>query len=177
MAKRGKHDGVLGLFYNESRAEQFYYTKPIMASESNFIQKKGKGIQFSNFEDLKPYKTGTLRGTSTSQTLIKKGLNVEEVSEYMLNVKKLHALHAGRIDLMSMGKQSFYYLLNSNKEFEQLKDQFEVIEPPHTSNHLFCSIGKHRTDGQEIVEKFNKALSEMKTDGTYDEILKRFGQK
>jgi len=42
---------------------------------------------------------------------------------------------------------------------------------------LYCPISKKKADVKEIVEKFNAALKEMKTDGTYNEILNRFGQK
>ena len=49
-------------------------------------------------------------------------------------------------------------------------------EPPYKSSNLYCPISKKRMDGKIIIKKFNEALKDMKADGSYDAILKRFGQ-
>ncbi|SLM32071.1 putative ABC-type transporter periplasmic subunit family 3 [Desulfamplus magnetovallimortis] len=174
MAKKGKYDGLLGAYHSEERAQEFYFTDPVSQNEEVFFQKKGKGIAYSNIEDLKQYKIGGLRGAAPLIELNEKGFNVEETNDDLMSMKKLNA---GRIDLLVIGKQQLYYNIANVEDLKGFKDEFEAIEPPFKSFDLFCPITRKKADGEEIVKKFNAALQEMKADGTYDDILKRFGQK
>lgn len=174
MSKKGKYDGLLGAYYNEDRANAFYFTDPVSQNEEVFVQKKGKGISYSQLEDLKKYKIGGLRGAAPLVELKEKGFDVEETNDELMSMKKLDA---ARLDLLVIGKQQFYYHIGNTDDLKQFKGSFELIEPPFKSFDLFCPITKKRAGGDEIVKKFNQALQEMKADGTYDEILKRFGQR
>ncbi|MBF0572938.1 MAG: transporter substrate-binding domain-containing protein [Desulfamplus sp.] len=174
MATKGHYDGLLGAYYNEERAGTFYFPDPVSKNDENFVQKKGAGISYTKLEDLKQYKIGGLRGSAPVVELLEKGFKVEETRIDELSIKKLNA---GRIDLIIIGKQQLNYLLSNVEDLKTLQGAFEIIEPPFQSLDLFCPITKKRADGQEIVKNFNKALQEMKADGTYDKILKRFGQK
>ena len=174
MTKKGKYDGLLGAYYNDKRAESFYFTDPVSNNEESFIQKKGKGIAYTTLDDLKPYKIGGLRGSAPMAELLEQGFKAEETNDEIMSIKKLNA---DRLDLVIIGKQQFYYALSHDETLASLKEAFEVIEPPFKSYGLFCPITKKKAEGNEIVKKFNQALKEMKSDGTYDKILARFGQK
>ena len=173
MARTGKYDGLLGAYYSEDRNSTFDYTDSIAQNEEVFIANKGSGIKYANIEDLKQYKIGGLRGGAPATELQEKGFNIDLVADDTLSIKKLNAK---RIDLIIMGKQQLFYMLQNNKDLQQFQGTFDILEPPFKLYDLYCPITKARTDGAEIVEKFNKALQEMKADVTYDAIMKRFGQ-
>lgn len=174
LAKRGKYDGILGAYYNKDRTESFYFTDPVSQNEEVFIQKKGRGITYSNLDELKKYKVGSLLGSAQGKELGEMGFSVEDAPDEIMNLKKLNA---GRVDLFVLGKQQLYFKLKNVETLKPLQDAFEVLDPPFKSFDLYCPITKKRADGEEIVKKFNAALNEMKSDGTYNKILERFGQK
>ena len=174
MAKKGKYDGILGAYHNKDRETYFIFPDPVAHNEEVFLQKKGKGISFQSFDDLKPYTIGGLNGGAPIKELTEKGFKTEGVSKDIQTVKKLHA---GRIDLMIWGKQNFYFALRNMADYKPYQNAFEILEPPFKSYGLYCPISKTRADAREIVDKFNAALKAMKSDGTYDDILIRFGQK
>lgn len=174
MASRGKYDGILGAYYSDERTRSFYYTDALVRNEEVFVQNKGKGIAYSELNDLKAYKIGGLRGSAQIKELQEKGFKVEETTDDLMSLKKLNA---GRIDLMIVGKSFLYYSLQNQEDMKKYKGTFEILDPPYKSYELFCPITKKRADGENVVKKFNNALQEMKDDGTYDMILERFGQK
>ncbi|MGM0609050.1 MAG: substrate-binding periplasmic protein [Candidatus Muiribacteriota bacterium] len=173
MAREGKYDGNLGAYFSNDRADTFYFTDPIAQNEEAFIQNKGRGIKFKNLEYLKQFKIGALRGGAQTAELREKGFDFEVVSDDILNIKKLHAQ---RVDLILMGKQQFLYLLETNKQLKNYKNSFDILEPPYKTFNLYCTITKKRSNGEKIVKKVNSSLESMKEDGTYNKILKRFGQ-
>ncbi|MCG8687850.1 MAG: transporter substrate-binding domain-containing protein [Desulfobacterales bacterium] len=174
MAKTGKYDGILGAYHNTDRETYFVFPDAAAHNEEVFFQKKGSGISYKTLDDLKPYKIGGLDASAPMKELKEKGFKTEGLTKELSSIKKLHA---GRIDLMIMGKQNLNFALKNMADYKPFQDAFEVLEPPFKSYGLYCPISKKRPDANEIVEKFNAALKEMKADGTYDEILTRFGQK
>ena len=173
QSKKGTYDGILGAYYNEDRAKSFYYSDPVYQSDEVFVQLKGKGISYKTLQDLKPYKIGGVLGGAPSKELQSLGLNLEET---VTTIQSLRKLNAKRVDLVVVGRAEFHYRLNTVEDLVKVKNKFDVIEPPFKSYQLYCPITKVRADGQEVVNKFNQAISEMKADGSFEAILSRFGQ-
>jgi len=172
-SKEGNFDGLLGAYYSDERENHYYFTDPIASNDEVFITRKGHDITYNNLDDLKNIRIGGLRGGAQSTELIKQGFRIELASDDILNIKKLNFK---RFDLIIIGKQSFYYLLSSLEELKPFSGNFDVLEPPYKTYDLFVTITKKRINGKDIVNKFNKALQDMKSDGSYVEIIKRFGQ-
>ena len=174
LSKKGKFDGILGAYYSEERAAHFVFPAPVSQNQESFIAKKGAGITFAAVEDLKSYKIGGLLGSAPIAELKKAGLRIEATADELSSLKKLNA---GRIDLAVMGRQNLNYAMANQDGFKELNGAFDILEPPFKAYDLFCPITRKRDDARAIADKFNTALEEMKADGTYDEILTRFGQK
>ncbi len=174
LARRGKYDGLLGAYYNEDREKDFYYPDPVAKSQEVFVQRKGSKISYTHFSELKKYKIGSLLGGASGAALREQGFNVEDTADEIMSLKKLKA---GRIDLHVMGMQQFYYLTDTDAFLKKIRNEFEVVSPPYKEYDVYGPISKKTVDGENIVKKFNKALQEIKSDGTFDKIMIRFGQK
>lgn len=172
-AKEGGFDGVLGAYHNEERAKLFDFTDPITTNEEVFFAKKGSGITYKNVEDLKKYKFGALKGGAQGKELRDKGLTVVDTDS---DLENFQMLNQGGIGIYLFGKQNFNYQVANSPEWKSLKNSVEMIEPPFKTYEMYCALTKVMPDSEKIVEQFNKALQEMKADGTYEEILKRFDQ-
>jgi polar amino acid transport system substrate-binding protein len=49
-----------------------------------------------------------------------------------------------------------------------------ILRPPLQSNDLYLMASRSVPDGQQIIDDFNTALSEMRADGTFDAILRKY---
>ena len=173
MAEGGQYDGLLGAYHNDQRAEKFHFTDSIFQNDTVFIQKKGRGITYTKIEDLKRYIIGTHRGTGAETELLQKGMNIDSVTDNIMNLKKLYS---NRIDLLIMSKPAFYYKIYNIEELKQYKGGFDIIDPPYKRYEIYNAISKNTDGGEKIVSRFNNALRSMKEDGSYDKILDRFKQ-
>lgn len=173
-ARKGKYDGLLGAYYNEDRANTFHYSDVVYTNDEVFIQNAGRGISFSNVDELKRYKVGGMRGAAQMGELRSMGFDIEETTDEFQSLQKLAA---DRVDLVIMGQQQLHYQLANNAKLKDMENSFEILSPPFKSYDLYCAITKKRPDGDEITRKFNAALKDMRADGTFRSILERFGQK
>ena len=172
-AKKGEFDGVMGAYYTEERSKSFDYSDSVYAVEEVFVKNVNADIKYSDVNDLKPYVIGGLRGGGQLEELKKQGFKIQETSNDLQSLKKVSA---GRIDLVLMGRPQLNLLLKDNPA---LQKKLEILEPPYKSFDVFVILSKKRKSSQNnetIITKFNQSLKEMKADGSYSEILKRFGQ-
>lgn len=172
-ARLGEYDGLLGAYHNEERAKDFFYSDAVYSTDEVFIQRKGKGITYTKVEDLKPYTIGGARGGAQLEELRSMGFSIKETTEDAQSLKKLAA---DRIDLVLMGRAPLLYKLSNDSSLKVFNGKLDIIEPPYKSFNLYCTINKKKSNAQKIINKFNQALKQMKSDGSYNEILQRFGQ-
>ena len=172
MARRGGYDGVIAAYYNESRNEDFYFSDLIYQSREVFISKRGIRINYTSLNQLKSYKIGVIRGYSYTSELLKLGF---DTVEYVDHATTLKLLDSERVDLVIIERNHLEYLLSHEDDLKSMQDNFAVLDPPYDNLELHCIISRKREDGAEIIMRFNKGLEEMKADGTYNAILKRFG--
>ncbi len=172
-ARSGKFDGLLGAYYTDDRAKTFYYSDVVHQNDEVFVSVKDRGISYTQLNQLKQYKVGGMRGSAQMDELRSLGFDIEETTD---NIKSLLKLSSHRLDMVLIGRQQFNYLLQNENELRSLQGNLEAIEPPFKSFNLYCTITKKRKDGDEIISGFNQALSQMRNDGTFQAILKRFGQ-
>jgi len=170
-AKVGSYAGVQGAVMSAERDEFFLATDSLMIYEEMFYNHSDQPISYQKFEDLKPYTIGHIRGAVSTDIWRDLGITVEEVDDYEQNLKKLMA---NRIDLMAADKFVMGSLLKKNPQFE---GKVEVILPAIYSVPLPIIISKAISDHIKIVEDFNRGLKDIREDGTFDAIVKRFGYK
>jgi len=172
-ARKGKYDGLLGAYISEDRLNTFYYTDPIYSNDEVFVQNEDRGITYTKVEELRRYIVGGRRGAAQMDELRAMGFSLQETTDYPQSLIKLNL---DRIDLVLMGRSQLLYILEHEQKIKRLQGKFEIIEPPYKSFNLYSAINKKRPDGQQVVQRFNQALKDMKANGSYTDILKRFGQ-
>ncbi len=165
------YHGLLGAWYSEERAKDFYYSEPIYPSGLFFITKKGKKYDFSSFEKMSGLKVGVIDGYSyypefnNAKGLVKVKLPKPELC--------LNMLLLDRIDFCIDSKLVTLDLIN--KKLPGKLKEFEIHEPAANKQPLFITLSKRTENAKKIIAKFNKALQKMKQDGTIKRILKSHG--
>jgi polar amino acid transport system substrate-binding protein len=163
------YDGLLGVYYSESRAEWLLYSDPVSEAELVFFAKKGSGISWENLEDLRPYTIGIEDGYAygnafDAATFLKK----EAVRKLELNLKKLLE---GRIDLIAASRIEVLYWMTTNSPDKM--DLLEVVGKPLLSNTLYITFPRKAIESAKYLYDFNRGLQSIREDDTYSKILSR----
>ena len=130
-------------------------------------------VQVKNLEEAKRYKTGAVRDDVRAQYLERAGFaidtSLELVAQDILNIKKLLA---GRIDLIPFDKQGLTYIMKKNNL--NIDDLEPVMRLDDLSSGLYLAFSLQTDDA--TVKTCTKALAEIKADGTYDRIMRKWEQ-
>jgi polar amino acid transport system substrate-binding protein len=88
----------------------------------------------------------------------------KEIKRYKLTQDAMNDLKAGRIDAVLAG---YTFALEQNKN----DPSFVVLDEPLESAEL---VGVFKNGSTTLVEEFNRALAEVKADGTYDALVEKW---
>lgn len=170
-AKEGEYDGVLGSWYTIERATYFTYSKPLLKNEIVFFKRKGETIKYNSLRDIKPYRIGVTRNSGPHEWLkADYSGNLDLVGSPVLNIKKLMA---GRFHLIADEKAGILHILNN--QFPEWKNAVESLHPPLQVNELHIMISKTNVDHQKIINNFNRGLEKIQQDGSFQNILMKYG--
>ncbi|WP_320007679.1 transporter substrate-binding domain-containing protein [Maridesulfovibrio sp.] len=166
----GEYDVLLAAYHTDDREKELRYSDPIGTAVVVLLKLRSKNVSFNKIEDLAQYRIGHIKGSKVSTEFDKaekEYLNVQYVVDTTLNLKKL-LKH--RIDLVVEKKERIEALLQTT--FRDSANKFAYVDPPLKINNYYnCSSRKNKRSYQ-IIQDFNRGLSLIKEDGTYDAILK-----
>ncbi|WP_196161312.1 ABC transporter substrate-binding protein [Reinekea sp. G2M2-21] len=165
-AEQGNYDGLLGAYYSDERAKKFLFTDQVSANDEVFIVRADSKID--SIEKAISHTVAGMKGSAPLEELKTRNVPVME----NLNIQQnLQMLAAGRVNVIIGGRAQFYYQLSTNADLRKLSpDDFKVIEPPYKSFGLFNAMTMKNPDSAFIVRAFNRALRDMKEDGSLAEF-------
>jgi len=158
---------------SEERKKTQIYSDSYAANELKFIKRKGDPFEFNGIKSLSDKKIGTIIGYSYSKTFDNaSNFTKEPVPRIMQNIKKLVY---GRIDLTLDDEIMVKAELKKNNP--DLINKIEFTKNSISSKPLYISCSKKNPKCKEIINAFNKGLKKIKSDGTYNKILSKYGMK
>lgn len=167
----GKRVDVLwnGLTITEKRKENILFTKPYMENRQIIVVAADSLIKTK--ADLAGKVVGAQEGSSSIEALEKDTATMKsfkELKKFGDNVAALMDLKTGRLDAVVVDEiVGRYYIAKKPGEYTILKDNFGSEE---------YGVGL-RKDDKELLSKLQKALDEMKNDGTSAKISQKwFGE-
>lgn len=126
------------------------------------IFSKNKELKTPNWESLKPYHVGHVRGWLIAEENIK-GVKQTTVVENRTSLFKV--LESDRIELAFAELYGGYYLMHTLN-----LPHLSIAHPPLATKEMFLYLNKKH---EKLVPKLAKALRDMKRDGSYDAIFKQ----
>ena len=170
-----KTEGIMtGIFMSAERAKIYDYSVPLVADEVALAVHKGSSFVYSKPEDLAGKRIGLQGGMYYGPELdtVKDRATLDLDTNPSLRVKKLTA---DRIDVLVMnpGRAS---ILAAVAAAGVSPDEVVVLPVPLSllQNHLI--VGKGRADGPGILERVNKAIVALRTEGAFTPIMQRYNQ-
>lgn len=165
QANEGKNDGLyleaIGVL--EKAPNLLPVGKPLSHLNAN-VYSIDKNFKFQGFKSLKDLKIGTLRGSSFVKMLETEApkSSVYEVNSIEQGVKMLLQK---RVDLV-IGTTNQVALLLKKPAF---KGKFFKVEPPVKVIGIYTYLHKKHADA---AKKIGRAFDSMRSDGTYNKIMK-----
>ncbi|MFQ6341634.1 basic amino acid ABC transporter substrate-binding protein [Campylobacter sp. VTCC 70190] len=163
--KAGKIDMIASaMSATDERRASVDFTEPYYMSKNLYLKLKDNSALNSK-EDLEGKKIGVLLG-SLQENTAKAIQNAQVQSNKDLNIAVL-ALKNNKIDAIVADKDTAKGYLSENPE---LVDFFEEEDGAEGLSFAF-----DKDKQKEIIEKFNKGIEELKADGFYDTLVKKYG--
>ncbi|WP_237385285.1 arginine ABC transporter substrate-binding protein [Xenorhabdus sp. Sc-CR9] len=156
---------MAGIDITPERQKQVDFTHTYYDNSAIFIAIKGK---VSNIADLKNRQVGIQNGTTHQKYLMEQHKEIKTVP-YDSYQNAILDLKNGRIDAVFGDTAVVNEWLKKNKELSTVGDK--VTDKNYFGTGLGIAVRKGNT---ELLDKLNKALAEVKQDGSYDTIYKKW---
>ncbi len=171
-AQNGLFDGVLGLYITQERERSLFFTDTIYQSQQVFIRKTTLKKKHQPKQDFNQLLIAVQLGTHQAMAAREQGFNVYPTNT---NFNSLVLLAKERVDLALMSYEHFRYIQGSEEGKKINWNEIQVVTPPFHSYGIYNAFSRKLPHGDEITQTFNKQLLAMKQDGSYEQILSRFG--
>lgn len=165
----GKDDiGVAGITVTEDRKKSVDFTDSYATGVQVVIVKEDSKIKSVDdlFVDGADNTVGVQLGTTgdiyCTDDIQKKGYGT--VQEFNKGADAVQALVSGKIDCVVIDNEPA-------KEFVKANEGLKILETEYVTEDYAIAISK---DNSELRDKINTALSELKADGTIQEILDKY---
>lgn len=171
--KSGKKDAIVGGYFSEERAKEYYFSVPIYTVLAGLIKKPGFPMEnYDSFESLDGYKIAKIKATVIGESFDK--FPFSNLKEYTEVKDAVLALNSGEVDLYA---DSLAVAKAAAETAGIDASQLKIMMPPLEENDLYLLISKSIPNGEELRDAFNKGLVALQTSGRYDEILAEFKQQ
>jgi polar amino acid transport system substrate-binding protein len=154
-----------GLTITDKRKEQIGFTKSYLENKQIIVVKEGSTI--AKKSDLKGKVTGVQMGSSSEEALTNSDIvkDIKEVRKFSDNTEALLDLKNGGIDAVVVDEVvGRYYISKKPGEYKVLEDNLGSEE---------YGVGVRKGD-KGFLENLDKALADMKADGTADKIAEKW---
>jgi polar amino acid transport system substrate-binding protein len=155
------------------RAERFFFTDTmIVAREILFTYGDALAeVSIAELSDLLPYRIGTVAGTWYLTAFEEAGLTMDMANDELASLRKLRA---GRVDFTPISYIAGQWLIQTN--FAEDADAFGTMPLPiGEANDNALMVSRVYEGSEALLEEFNAAFAIIVENGTYQEILSRYG--
>lgn len=177
MVRYGDAWGSFPWFYTKEREEFYYYSQPIMTSNTLIFYKKinsvieNTDIEINSLDDLKQYKFGGVFGYfyepsfKDSEKKFKYDLSSDLESAFRV-------LDNGKVDIICEEEVVGWHTISSI--FPGREDEFGTFKHELSEEEFHLIVTKKDRFAAQKIEKFNKGLNKLKQSGEYEKILKEY---
>jgi ABC-type amino acid transport substrate-binding protein len=165
-AQAGECDVIAGVWFDTGRTNWMALSDAILVNEIGFYKRKDDDLVFKGYADLKADDVviGTVRGYISPKGLDEAGIRTEEVSEDLLNMKKL-VNH--RIRLTLVDRQLGRYLLKKSGRENSVAWLVTLQKLPLHNAIIKTAKGNWR----KRLTDFNRGLALLRARGVVSQIL------
>jgi len=167
MAKKGTTVAALSCAITEERDHFIFYSDPISKATHAYVALKGfTGAAPQKLRDAKGYKIVAVRGYSNESHLKKEKIKYQ----YAMNDK-------AALNLLLKRDFDFFYSTGEFVKYTAVElniaDQLQYFELQSSKAYHLC-FSRFWPNAEILRGKFNRGLAEIRADGTFDAIHKKY---
>ncbi|WP_375688572.1 transporter substrate-binding domain-containing protein [Pseudooceanicola sp. LIPI14-2-Ac024] len=167
----GKIDMIVGsMSITEERKQVIDFSDKYYNTPTSVIAEQGSGIEPTN-ESLAG-KTLGIQGSTIHENYAEKHFPDAEIKLYQTQDEANQDLYAGRVDAVQADSLALQAFLDSD-EGKACCEMAGDVEPDVEILGPGVGIGLRKED-DALEEKLNAAIAQVRADGTYDEISKKY---
>lgn len=171
METKGIDMAIAGMTATDERKQQVDFSDPYFNASQVMIVKADNN-DITTFQDLKGKKVAVQQGT-TGDLMLTEGDPACVVEG--VNVKRMNKGADAILDLVNGGVDAVVIDANPAEEFVKANDgKLKIVTDEAAKEEYAIAIPKDKT---ELKDKVNKALAEIKEDGTLDKLAEQYGAK
>jgi polar amino acid transport system substrate-binding protein len=161
--------GIGGIYKNAKRLEIFDYSDQLFVERLVIYTRKGEPVNYTGINSLKGKKVAIIRGWSYGDDFDKgktSGLfSVDEAQSDEIGFQKM--LTYKNVDCVVAVEESGEKILSRLG----IKDKVQKEKTPLAESPTFVVFAK-KANRQTDIRSFNKALKDMKADGSYQTVIR-----
>lgn len=166
----GIYDVVGTVWKTPEREKLFVFSDPYWINQIKFIKRKNLDVRYENLDDLSGYVIGTIKDYAYGEEFVSSRTLIQFPQNHI--VQNLSKLREGDIDLTLDDEIAIRYELN--QYMKGSISEFEFLEKPLATRELYIAVSKQNPRAKKIVSDFNRALLQMKGDGSFDAIAEKY---
>jgi polar amino acid transport system substrate-binding protein len=166
MAQTRPHTCVYSASRTPDREALFKWVGPTDEAEWQFWGRADHSFPLNTLDDARKLRIGTYLGDARDEYLRNRGFNVDAVSNDLVNP---HKLLLNRIDLWAVG-------IRNGAAFPGHPDWSDKVVPLMVFHRVKVYLACHPSMPDEQVDKLNATLAEMRRDGTFARIDRKYDQ-
>lgn len=168
----GVYDVFATPWYSDSRNAYLDYSKPYLESQIRFVKRKNSDLDFQSLADLNGVMVGTVPDYAYGDSF-SKAPGIVRVPERNL-IQNLLKLTQGRIDLTLDDERVLHYEIN--RYMPNSMDNLVFLAKPLAVRGIHIGVSRENPEHAKIVAAFDKAIADMKQDGSFDAILAKHNE-
>ena len=171
----GRYDMIAaGMFITPERAEQVSFSDPDYCGTTAFAVAEGNPKGLTDFESVTESgaRLGVLSGAVEDGYAVDSGVPDSQISRYDTTPDLFDALTAGRVDAVALTEVTVKEQVENLDGFEATEGFVPVIDG---EEQLGCGGYAFRKENQELRDRFNDVLNEMKQNDEILPIVEEFG--
>ena len=167
-SQQANYVGLIAAWYDDQRAEDFYYSQPLYANHIVFFKRKSDAIQYRNYADLakQRLRLALVQGYLQPEGLLDSQPNMISVAQ---DEQAFQMLAKGRVDLVPADKLNGLYLLQQKLPAEI--DKLDYMTPALEIRPMYLLLSKQDPRSELLMQQFNAGLTELRQSGQYQQIL------
>ncbi len=157
----GKADfGMAGMTVTDERKEAVDFTDTY-ATTTQVIIVRDKDSKVASADDLEGSAIGVQLGTTGD--IFASDVKDAKIQRFSKGADAVEALSTGKIDAVIIDSEPA-------KEFVKAKDGLKILDDPFAEEEYAICLKK----GSDLTAEFNKALKELKKDGSLEKIVNKY---
>jgi ABC-type amino acid transport substrate-binding protein len=165
--KQEKYDGSVALWYNEERDKYLTFSAPYLQNQLILVGRKGSQVDMKSFDELRGKRVAIVGNYAY-------GEEVEDAEGVVLvegasDQANLELLLKEEVDYMLVDALLMQYMITH--QADQVTKFLQIGTNILFKRSLHFAIRTDIEGSQALVERFNKSILKMVSDGSYHKIL------